>query len=511
MFKSLQCIMLISSMVSISLFGGKNIGLTKEIENRRECIVCSVNSSVAEDSGEYALGYTDGFWVEEDETIYLLKSYGNAVLEVKKNSRKEIPLSAAALPACIISDENNLYIYDDILCELQIYTKQGELLVRQKIDLAKDYVKNLVKIKDGIAVLTYGGKQIPVECQSGKLNMAEAEHIPNIDAAGFDYAEYIGTDEDGTVYSVHTTLVDNCSVLAGEMTLRAVTAEGVLKGSYILPTQECVYLPGQYVHVMDNGNIYLLIPTEETVEVRKIALKESVISDLSVFSEAAAALENKYASDVRSRIRSGLACTEEITMSREETRQRADAMAEYKWTLKKTHTLTSKSEKGVVLPREIAFWKAENADKSSWSVEITGIPYCWGGFYALDVGFGGKTFQQVVDNKYVAGNIEPKGNYKYMTAGLDCSGYVSAVFCLPSKKNTGALSCLGSKVSDVRNLEQMDILVWPGEHIIFFYEWIDDATMLVSESNVRNGKVIIHPKTLNELIVDKRYQMRSPW
>ena len=225
MFKSLQCIMLISSMVSISLFGGKNIGLTKEIENRRECIVCSVNSSVAEDSGEYALGYTDGFWVEEDETIYLLKSYGNAVLEVKKNSRKEIPLSAAALPACIISDENNLYIYDDILCELQIYTKQGELLVRQKIDLAKDYVKNLVKIKDGIAVLTYGGKQIPVECQSGKLNMAEAEHIPNIDAAGFDYAEYIGTDEDGTVYSVHTTLVDNCSVLAGEMTLRAVTAE----------------------------------------------------------------------------------------------------------------------------------------------------------------------------------------------------------------------------------------------------------------------------------------------
>ena len=115
MFKNLQCIILISSMVSISLFGGKNIGLTKEIENRRECIVCSVNSSVAEDSGEYALGYTDGFWVEEDETIYLLKSYGNAVLEVKKNSRKEIPLSAAALPACIVSDENNLYIYDDIL------------------------------------------------------------------------------------------------------------------------------------------------------------------------------------------------------------------------------------------------------------------------------------------------------------------------------------------------------------------------------------------------------------
>ena len=90
MFKSLQCIMLISSVLSVSLFGGKNLGLTKEIENQRECVVCSVTSSVPEDSAEYALGYTDGFWMEEDETVYLLKSYGNAVLEVKKNNREVV-------------------------------------------------------------------------------------------------------------------------------------------------------------------------------------------------------------------------------------------------------------------------------------------------------------------------------------------------------------------------------------------------------------------------------------
>ena len=66
MFKGLQCILLISSMLSVSLFGGKNLGLTKEIENKREGVVCSVKSSVPLDSGEYALGYTDGFWVDED-------------------------------------------------------------------------------------------------------------------------------------------------------------------------------------------------------------------------------------------------------------------------------------------------------------------------------------------------------------------------------------------------------------------------------------------------------------
>ena len=150
MFKSLQCILLISSVLSLSLFGGKNVGLTKEIENQRECVVYSVNSSVPEESEEYALGYTDGFWMEEDETIYLLKSYGNAVLEIKESVRREIPLSASALPTDIVSDEEKLYIFDDILYELQIYTKQGELLVRKKIELTDDYVKELVKIEEGV-------------------------------------------------------------------------------------------------------------------------------------------------------------------------------------------------------------------------------------------------------------------------------------------------------------------------------------------------------------------------
>lgn len=511
MFKGLQCILLISSMLSISLFGGKNIGLTKEIDNQRECVVCSVKSAVTEGSEEYVLGYTDGFWVEEDETVYLLNSYGSAVLEVKKKMQREIPLSASALPADIISEGENLYIFDDALYELQIYTKQGGLLLRTKIELKNDYVKDLVKTKEGIGVLTYGGKQIPVNPDNGKLQMSEATLIPKIETAGYDFAEYVGTDEDGTLYSVHTTLIDKCSVISGELTLRAVTKDGVLKGSYVLATPEYMYLPGKYVHVTEAGNIYLLAPNEETVEVQKIALKEEPVALLDVISEEASALESKYASDVQSRKRSGLACTDKIKMSRAEARKRADAMAEYKWTLQKTHTLTSKSEKGVTLPRDVAYYKAQNANKSSWNKEMTGIPYCWGGFYALDVGFGKKTFPEVLNKKYVAGNIEPVGNYKYMTAGLDCSGYVSAVFGFTSKKNTGALACLGSTVSDVRKLKQMDLLVWPGEHIIFFCEWIDDATMLVTESNVRNGKVIIHPKTVNELIVSKRYQMRSPW
>ena len=98
-----------------------------------------------------------------------------------------------------------------------------------------------------------------------------------------------------------------------------------------------------------------------------------------------------------------------------------------------------------------------------------------------------------------------------MTAGLDCSGFVSAALGFKSKHSTTGLLALGSKVSDIRELEKMDLLVYPGNHIIFFCDWLDETTMLVAESAVREGKVMVHPKSVNELVVSGKYQMRSPW
>ncbi len=502
MFKSLQCAMLTASVLAVSLFGGKNIGLTKEIENMREGVIYTLEEEQV---------YTDGFWVEEDETVYLLKSYESSVMELKKKSTREIPLSASVLPADVISLEDNLYVFDDILYELQIYTKQGELLVRSKIELKEDYVKGLTLTEDGVAVLTYGGHAITVDPETGKQNIRKIEAEASVDAADYDFAEHIGTAEDGSVYAVHTTLVQDCSIISGELELRVTSAEGEFLGSYVLPVQEYAYLPGTYAQVLPNGNIYLMVPTEQSVEIRKIALKETVESQMEAISETVTEKESAYTADTRYRKRNGLSCTEKVDVSRDEAWKRAREMAEYQWTLKKTHTLVSKSEKGVVLPREIAAIKEANKETNSWSATITGIPYCWGGFYALDVGFKERTFQTVIDKSYVAGNINPEGYYKYMTAGLDCSGFVSATLGFGGKQSTRGLSDLGSKVSDVRKMENMDILVHPGEHVIFFCGWVNETTMLVCESAVREGKVSVHPKSLNELVVNSRYQMRSPW
>lgn len=501
MLKRLQCILLISGVLSISLFGEQNIGMTKEIENRREGVVYTVDTPA----------YTDGFWMEEDETVYLLQSYKSSILELSRRGMREILLSEALLPADVICDEQNIYIFDDLLSELQIYTKQGELLLRSKIDVKNDYVKGLKKTEDGVAVLTFNNTCIFVNPETGKQKKVKEEAVPEVDKAEYDYAEYLATDEEENVYSVHTNIVQDCSVLSGELTLRVVSEEGIYLGGYVLPVEEYLYLPGTYIQVLSNGNIYILVPEKECIEIRKIAITEYPESNLDAISDAAFEKENAYAAETRYRKKIGTACTEKVKLSREKVWQRAEKMANYQWTLKKTHTQTSKSEKGVELPREIAAAKAKHAGLESWSVKMTGIPYCWGGFHALDVGVNNRTFSNALNKNFVAGNINPDGYYKYMTTGLDCSGYVSAAFGFKEKLSTKGLSDMGSKISDARKMEKMDLLLYPGDHAIFFVEWMNDTTMLVAESAAREGKVVIHPKSLNELVVNGRYQMRSPW
>lgn len=513
MIKGLQYVLLLSSAVSISLLGGKNIGLTKEIDNRRESVVCTLEKIVENGSGlaseevGMSLGYTDSFWVEEDETVYLLDTYGKRVLEMFRQDCREILLSASVLPADITTCKENIFIYDDLLSELQIYTKQGEFLSANRIFIEGDYVKQLSCVNEEVLLQTYRNQWYTVNQENGTLTICKEKEVPQLKTGEYNYAEYIDTDEDGTVYSVHTKLVEDCSVISGELTLQAVSATGELLGSYILPVEEYVYLPDRYIQIHQNGNIYCMIPTVTSVEVRKIALKDAMESKLQEIWKTAEALEMKYNENAKSKKN----YAEEILYTREEVRQRCCDMAEYEWILKKTNTSTGKSEPGVVLPREIEAIRVKHEGESSWSDKVIGIPYCWGGFYSLDVGFKGKNFQDVISGKYVAGNINPKDNYKYMTAGVDCSGYVCAAFGLTQRTNTSGLAAIGSKQSDITQLEQMDILVAPGDHVIFFFEWIDDATMLVSESAVREGKVTIHPKSVNEFVICGMYQMRSPW
>lgn len=57
----------------------------------------------------------------------------------------------------------------------------------------------------------------------------------------------------------------------------------------------------------------------------------------------------------------------------------------------------------------------------------------------------------------------------------------------------------------------MDMLLYPGEHVILYYGKLTDGVLLVTEVAVRDGKASVHPKRINELIVQPGYQMRKVW
>ena len=402
MTKGLQWITLIYFMLLTSLFDGANVGMTKEIDNLREGVICSIETE-GEETPEEAItaGYTGAFWVEKDETVYLLETYDNLVLECRKDKIREIPLSQTVLPVNLVTDESRIYVYDEVLSELQIYSKQGELLVRSEISLQEDYVKGLKKTGEEIALLTFENRRLVVDSETGEFTEFTEEDV-SVNIEGYDFTEYVSTDEDGTVYAVGTSLVKDCSIIAGELTLQAVSKEGNILGCYVMPVLEYSYLPLRYVHVMENGNIYLLVPTAEAVEVRKVALRESMESAMEEISAKAKELEENYAEDTKQRKWEGKAPTERVRITREKILERALAMAEYEWVLKPKNTRVDVSAPSVTLPKEIQKIIREKEGEASWSVTMTGIPYCWGGFFAIDGGTDGLRFQRMLDMGYIS-------------------------------------------------------------------------------------------------------------
>lgn len=465
---------------------------------------------VTETIQEFEIEYSDGFWVEDDETIYVLATYEKYVLEYRAGETRKIPLEYSVLPADIVCIGETICIYDDSLSEVQIYSRQGELLLCSFIELQEDYVRKLVKEEGGPAVLTYNGRKIYVDTENGKQTVVEQEPVSRTDKAGYDCVEVLEENRKEVEYSIHTDIVRESTVLTGGLVLRAASPEGIFFGSYVIPTEEFDYLPGTYLHIQEDGDIYLMVTGEENLEIRKIKLGREVTSNFPAVMEKAEKLEQEYQEELEYRRVRGYQCTKRVELSREEVWERMLAMAEYEWTLRKTNTETSRVEE-IVFPREIEAARLKRQEEEDWSVVMKGLPYCWGGYCSMYGGESGLTFGEALDQGYLTGNSLTEGHYKSATIGVDCSGLLTAAFDFDVKLGTKDLLELGRVLESVEQLQPMDYLVSPGSHVMVFCGWMDEATLLVCESTVREGKVILHPKTINELVVNGTYIPCTPW
>lgn len=454
--------------------------------------------------------YANSLCVDEEGTVYVLDLYDTKLVTAEgAEFGDSIDLPGCVLPADVCLADGKFYVYDEVLNEVLVYTKNGELLSRTEIPLTEDYIKRFDLCAGPVSLLTYGGKKLVFSETTGTFT-EEIYEEKQVYSDGFDFVEYLGEDASGIRYSLNTTLIKNCSVLAGEIMICASSEEGEFLGGYNIPTLECEWLPDNYVCFTEDGAVYVLLVKEEEVIVEKVELVKYPESQLAQIEKMAKNTEAGYKKSSDARIAEKKTYTKAVALTRNEVYQRVVAIAEYEWMLTPQNTNLSLVT-NARLPRYITNLIELMEGQADWELAMTGIPYCWGGFNSL---YGTKStrFSTVIaGGEYLAGNINTVGEYRGDTAGLDCSGFVSSVFGTSWKLNTRHFADMGSLKKDLNALEQMDIFVAPSDHIVIFLEWIDEGTILASEAAIRDGRVTIHPRTINSFLIEGTFQMRSPW
>lgn len=119
--------------------------------------------------------------------------------------------------------------------------------------------------------------------------------------------------------------------------------------------------------------------------------------------------------------------------------------------------------------------------KNEKEAKFIGLPYCWGGYLSVDKSNVPdiENFQDAIDHGYTAGNVDCSGSYKKNTAGLDCSGFVCAVFNISEKTDTSNLKLYFNKIKR-KNLKPMDILNCEKKHVFIFLKDSEDKKGIIT-------------------------------
>ena len=103
------------------------------------------------------------------------------------------------------------------------------------------------------------------------------------------------------------------------------------------------------------------------------------------------------------------------------------------------------------------------------------MPYKWGGFDSLE------SFEAGIKKGKAAGDMYNPEKRRLGGAavssnavGIDCSGFISRCWKLPTKQSTNSLPSLCTKLQSTSDLKAGDIMDDAGGHVILFAKWLDD-------------------------------------
>lgn len=137
----------------------------------------------------------------------------------------------------------------------------------------------------------------------------------------------------------------------------------------------------------------------------------------------------------------------------------------------------SKDKNSYIDPKYTTFVEPPKQFLDVTTSSAVGIPYAWGGLDGIDTnsyGMPWTSFINAIDKGAFAGNVLTDGSHGFIpgTAGLDCSGFVQAVFNIVDGRLTtqNLFNTYFTKI-DIKDIKHMDILNKSGEHAVIFDKW----------------------------------------
>ncbi len=447
----------------------------------------------------------EAFWVENENSIYILDSLNkriNHYINGVYSDSYTLPIVRA--PQCFsIAPDGTIYVCEVYNGKVTLFIYYPNGFVDSFGLKLEDFVRNIGILPNGLIYATDWHEMQFYDNSNGTLEFVGSHILERSEMPENSYTKYIGAD-DACHYEMQTTLVTS-SMLLGEINIVAIRKDGVTAGSARVPLEEFISRPNQYVQIGTNGIIYFMIPTEQYLEIRKVTLgtiSDSQIDKVIAFAQEYAALAEERTSRAAA-----------PSFTREQVFSRANLIATQTWTLSSDNIHTTSN---IELPKYIQEIVDAGLLDNGGTVEMTGIPYCWGGFdsrYTSNTS-GCSNFNEAIAADGTAGNVLTKGNEKINgTAGLDCSGFASAAYGFSYKWGTGDFMNHGKKV-DKDTIQSMDFIVKKG-HVVLFISWAaaDKSKMGIMETALRD---YTDAKTLSRTVdTDKFmgtvYEMRSPW
>jgi hypothetical protein len=198
-------------------------------------------------------------------------------------------------------------------------------------------------------------------------------------------------------------------------------------------------------------------------------------------------------------------------LTRAEAIRIAEAYCNYQWNATDKNVLQGKDGDGVeVHTPNVAPGAAPDPKLWVSGTTNTGMPYKWGGFDTIDSFAAGIKAGKAGGDMYTQEKRRLGGAAVSSHAvGIDCSGFISRCWKLPSKQSTETLPDLCKTLTSPDDLKPGDIMDAAGGHVILFAKWLDDqkSNALFYEASPF-CKVIANPRSIDELVAEGYQPLR---